>query len=214
MWMRWLVLWLLLLPGTAAAREAPVLAVVGDSLSAAFGIPVREGWVSLLQQRLAERGYPHRVVNASVTGDTTRGGLSRLPGLLERERPEVVIIELGGNDGLRGITPDVMAANLRRMVRQVRGAGGRALLLGVELPANYGNAFRKMFHDVYYAVGDSESVDLVPSFLEGVAMNPDLMQADGIHPNEKAQPLMLDAVWPALEPLLAKAVTGDVADEG
>jgi acyl-CoA thioesterase-1 len=203
---------LLLVSWTAAAREAPVLAVVGDSLSAAFGIPVKEGWVSLLQRRLAYRGYPHRVVNASVTGDTTRGGLSRLPGLLERERPEVVVIELGGNDGLRGITPDVMADNLRQMVRLVRAAGGRPLLLGVELPGNYGDAFRTMFHRVYYEVAESESVVLVPSFLEGVAMDLNLMQADGIHPNETAQAIMLDTVWPALEPLLEVALAADTVD--
>lgn len=191
------------MPVAAVSREAPVLAVVGDSLSAAFGIAARQGWVSLLQQRLTDLGYPHRVVNASVTGDTTRGGLSRLPALLKRERPQVVIIELGGNDGLRGITPEVMGDNLRQMVRLVRAAAGRVLLLGVELPANYGNAFRTMFHDVYYEVAGSESVALVPSFLEGVAMDLDLMQADGIHPNESAQSIMLDNVWPALEPLLA-----------
>ena len=187
---------------------APTLAVVGDSLSAAFGIPLEAGWVNLLRQRLAERGYDYKVINASVTGDTTSGGLARLPGLIERERPAVVVIELGGNDGLRGITPAVMADNLSRMVGLVREAGGSVLLLGVELPANYGPSFRAMFHDVYYAVSSSESVPLVPSFISGVAMDPALMQEDGIHPNVTAQPLMLDTVWPELEPLLKSRDAG------
>ena len=185
-----------------ATDSAPVIAVVGDSLSAAYGLPLDAGWVRLLQRRLAERGYDYRVVNASVTGDTTGGGLARLPGLIEREGPEVVIIELGGNDGLRGITPTAMAANLRGMVALARDGGARVLLLGVEIPANYGPEFRAMFHDVYYEVSRTESVPLVPSFLEGVAMDLRLMQNDGIHPNEAAQPIMLDTVWPALEPLL------------
>ena len=180
----------------------PAVVVVGDSLSAAYGIDVTDGWVNLLRQRLAERGYPHRVVNASVTGDTTRGGVARLPTLLDREQPLVVIIELGGNDGLRGITPAAMTDNLRRMVQLARDAGAYPFLLGVELPANYGPAFRKLFQDAYYEVANTESVPLVPSFLEGVAMDPALMQPDGIHPNESAQPAMLDTVWSRLEPLL------------
>lgn len=204
------LLWLPSWAGAQMSAQAPeaTLAVVGDSLSAAFGIPLESGWVSLLRQRLAERGYDYRVVNASVTGDTTSGGLARLPGLIDRERPALVIIELGGNDGLRGITPAVMADNLRRMVRLVREAGGRVLLLGVELPGNYGQSFRAMFHEVYYEVSRSESVPLVPSFITGVAMDPALMQEDGIHPNAAAQPLMLDEVWPALEPLLQSADGG------
>ena len=179
--------------------------VVGDSLSAAFGIAPEEGWVHLLRTRLEAQGVDCRVVNASITGDTTRGGLARLPALLERESPAVVVIELGGNDGLRGITPKVMAKNLRQMIHQVRAAGGRPLLLGVELPANYGSDFRTLFHDVYYEVADAETVPLVPSFLQGVAMDPALMQGDGIHPNATAQPVMLDTVWPTLAPVLDEA---------
>lgn len=195
------VLWPVV-PVHAEGRPDPAVVIVGDSLSAGYGIAVADGWVSLLRQRLAERGYPHRVVNASVTGDTTRGGVARLPSLLEREQPLIVIIELGGNDGLRGITPAAMADNLRRMVQLTRNAGARPLLLGVELPVNYGPAFRELFKDAYYEVARNESVPLVPSFLEGVAMDRALMQPDGIHPNELAQPAMLDTVWPRLEPLL------------
>jgi len=199
---RFLFLPLLLLVSAVAAARPPVVMVLGDSLSAGFGIPLEAGWVRLLEQRLAAQGYPHRVVNASVTGDTTRGGLARLPALLEREAPQILVIELGGNDGLRGITPTVMADNLRRMIGLAQAAGAQVLLLGVELPANYGPAFRALFMDVYYEVADSEGVPLVPAFITGVAMTPELMQDDGIHPNADAQPVMLDTVWPALLPLL------------
>jgi acyl-CoA thioesterase-1 len=197
-----LLLVCLVLQPALAASPPPAVVVVGDSLSAAFGIAPDQGWVQLLRDRLEQHGSACRVVNASITGDTTRGGLARLPALLERESPAVVIIELGGNDGLRGITPRVMADNLRQMVTLVRAAGGTPVLLGVELPANYGTDFRALFHDVYYEVADDESVPLVPSFLQGVAMEPELMQGDGIHPNAAAQPTMLETVWPTLAPVL------------
>lgn len=188
-----------------AADTSRTVVVVGDSLSAAFGIPVSEGWVHLLGERLEGHGGVCSVINASVTGDTTRGGLARLPAILDRERPVAVIIELGGNDGLRGITPKVMAQNLRQMVDLVREVDGLPVLFGVELPANYGADFRALFHGVYYEVAEEQSVPLVPSFLEGVALDPGLMQEDGIHPNADAQPIMLDAAWPTLEPVLDEA---------
>jgi len=198
-------LFLLLLAWTSADARPPAIVVVGDSLSAGFGVPLDQGWVDLLARRLAEQGHPHQVVNASVTGDTTRGGLARLPALLERENPQILIIELGGNDGLRGITPQVMADNLRQMITLAREAGSDVLLLGVELPGNYGPTFRDLFKDVYYEVSHSEQVPLVSSFITGVALNPELMQSDGIHPNAAAQPVLLDEVWPALEPMLEAA---------
>lgn len=178
------------------------MVVLGDSLSSAYGIAAESGWVGLLVERLSREGYAYRVVNASVTGDTTRGGLARLPALLAREQPDIVIIELGGNDGLRGIDTQVTAANLGEMIRLSREAGARVLLLGVKLPANYGPAFGAAFHQVYLDAAETNRVALVPFFLDGVALDPSLMQPDGIHPNTRAQPILLENVWPALEPLL------------
>jgi len=193
---------LLLMWSWVGAAEAPRLVVVGDSLSAGYGVADGQGWVDLLARRIQEQGFPHQVVNASITGDTSQGGLTRLPALLQREQPALVIIELGGNDGLRGIAPSVMADNLRQMIAQAQAAAAQVLLIGVEIPANYGPAYRQRFHDAYYEVSQEAGVPLIPSFLQQVALQPELMQADGIHPNEKAQPVMLDVVWPLLLPLL------------
>lgn len=204
-----LCLVLLPLPAFAGPSRAPVILVLGDSLSAARGIPLDRGWVSLLQRRLKRDGYRHRVVNASVSGDTTRGGLERLPALLEREHPVVVVIELGGNDGLRGLPLDAMRANLERLVGLSRQAGARVLLLGMRLPPNYGTAYVRRFHRVYVEVARQLTVPLVPFLLapleQGDDLNPTLMQSDGIHPNARAQPRLLDAVWPHLVPLLRRA---------
>ncbi len=192
------------------ANAAPKIVVVGDSLSAAYGIDKQRGWVALLQQRLREQGLDYEVVNASITGDTTRGGLSRLPATLERERPAVLIIALGGNDGLRGLAPEQTFGNLRRMIEEGRAAGASVLLLGVRLPLNYGRAFGEKFHRVYLELAHEEQVALVPFFLEGVAETRELMQPDGIHPGVTAQPLILDNVWSALEPLLRTESAGSV----
>jgi acyl-CoA thioesterase-1 len=189
-------------PGAVAAAK---IVVVGDSLSAAYGIDRRRGWVALLQQRLRDRGLDYEVVNASITGDTSRGGLSRLPATLERERPAVLVIALGGNDGLRGLAPEQTADNLRRMIEQGRGVGARVLLLGIKLPSNYGRTFGEKFHRVYLDLAREQQVALVPFFLEGVAETRELMQPDGIHPGAAAQPRILDNVWSALEPLLRQA---------
>ncbi len=185
-----------------AASAAGRVLVVGDSLSAAYGIDQRRGWVALLQQRLLACDPGYRVTNASITGDTTRGGLARLPAALARERPDIVIIALGGNDGLRGFAPDQTQANLRQMIELARGEGAKVLLLGVRLPMNYGKAFGEKFHQVYLDLADQLAVALVPFFLEGVAETRALMQADGIHPAVEAQPRILDNVWRALAPLL------------
>ena len=206
------VLWLiLLLPAAAfaadepAGGEAPVVLVVGDSLSAGYGLRPGEGWVSLLAERLGSQGYPHRVVNASISGDTTRGALARLPRALEVHDPAIVVIELGGNDGLRGFQPDVMRENLEQLVALSRASGARVLLLGMHLPANYG-PYTKTFHQVFLDIAREHEVPFLPFFLDGVAMDPGLMQADGIHPNAQAQPRLLDNVWPRLEPLLGRGV--------
>jgi len=184
------------------AASAARIVVMGDSLSAAYGIDKQRGWVALLQQRLQERQLDYQVVNASITGDTTRGGLTRLPATLERERPEVLVIALGGNDGLRGFAPEQTRSNLRAMIEQGREAGARVLLLGIRLPANYGKVYGEKFHRIYQDLAAEQQVALVPFFLEGVAETRALMQADGIHPGVAAQPRILDNVWAGLVPLL------------
>ncbi|MEW8204531.1 MAG: arylesterase [Candidatus Thiodiazotropha taylori] len=178
------------------------LLVVGDSLSAGYGVTTEVRWVNLLSQRLNAHCGPFQVINASVSGDTSQGGLSRLPALLSKHEPSVVIIELGGNDGLRGINSRAMHDNLQRMVSRAKQAGAAVLLLGVRLPANYGPEFTNAFHQVYYDVSEAESVPLIPFFLKGVALDMSLMQNDGIHPNDKAQPILEENVWAGLMPLL------------
>lgn len=198
-----IIIWLLLCawPPTSTADGNKVL-VVGDSLSAAYGIDWRQGWVALLQQRLQRQGLDYQLVNASISGDTSRGGLSRLPAALLREAPTVVIIALGGNDGLRGLSLSQTQTNLRAMIHAARTAGARVLLLGVKLPINYGRAYGEQFHQVYLNLAREEDVALVPFFLEGVAETRALMQPDGIHPAEAAQPRILENIWPALLALL------------
>lgn len=176
--------------------------VMGDSLSAGYGIDERDGWVALLRERLATRADPVPVTNASISGDTTSGGLSRLPDALERHRPDIVVIELGGNDGLRGQSLKNIRKNLSSMVQQVKASGAAALLLGMRIPSNYGARYTERFFETFGEVAQSEGAALVPFFLEGVATDSSLMQSDGIHPNADAQPILLDLVWPALEPLL------------
>jgi len=194
---------LILLCGAGvAASAAPVVLVVGDSLSAGFGVATDEGWVTLLQARLAAQGYEHRVVNASASGETTGGGRARLPRALELHDPALVIIELGGNDGLRGLPLTQVRENLAAMVRMSLDQGAEVLLVGMHIPPNYGPAYTSGFHALYGEVAAEFDVPVVPFFLEGVALDPELMQEDGIHPNARAQPRMLENLWPALERLL------------
>lgn len=181
---------------------AGTLLVVGDSISAALGLETSQGWVALLERRLAEQGLDHRVVNASVSGDTSAGGLARLPVLLASHRPELVIIELGGNDGLRGQSPKQLQQNLAAMVEQSRSAGAEVMLLGMRLPPNYGSRYTQAFAGVYTRLAEEKQVPLVPFFLDGVGGIPGMMQADGIHPTAQAQPKLLDNLWPVLEPML------------
>lgn len=178
--------------------------MVGDSISAAYGIKAEEGWVALLQARLRQQGYGYRVVNASVSGETTSGGLARLPRALKLHQPHVVIIELGGNDGLRGIPLTLTRSNLDAMIRQSRGVGARVLLAGMKLPPNYGARYTSEFERTFADLAREHRTAFVPFMLEDVALDPRLMQADGLHPTADAQPTMLDAVWPALVPLLAR----------
>lgn len=202
--LRWLFFVFLLLTGGAVANP-PVLLVVGDSLSAGYGIELRAGWVSLLQERLRQQGYLHRVVNASISGDTTAGGRARLSDLLKRERPQVMILELGGNDGLRGLSLVETRANLNAMIQAAKASGARVLLTGIHIPPNYGPDYSKKFHAIYQDLARSQQVTLLPFLLEGVALNPEFMQADGLHPHANAQPRILENVWPHLKPLLGTA---------
>ena len=186
----------------AQGAVAGTLLVLGDSISAAFGLDTRQGWVSLLEQRLAAEGFDYQVVNASVSGDTSAGGLARLPTLLAEHRPDLLIVELGGNDGLRGQPPAQLQQNLAAMVQQARKAGTRVLILGMKLPPNYGLRYTTAFADVFPQVAKEQDVALVPFLLEGAAGLPLMTQADGIHPTAAAQPRLLDNVWPVLKPLL------------
>jgi len=190
---------------SAAFAGAPVILVLGDSLSAAHGLAPEQGWVALLSRRLEREGLPHRVINASISGETSDGGRLRLPALLRRHRPQVVILELGANDGLRGLPLSRLADNLAAMVRAARGAGARVLLLAARLPPNYG-PYAQAFHDLYRDLGRRLGVPVV-DFLGAFGAHRELFQGDGLHPTAAAQPLILDAVWPALVPLLSPAAT-------
>ncbi|MBH3431767.1 arylesterase [Pseudomonas citronellolis] len=198
-WLSSVCLALLLVAQQAAAQT---LLVVGDSISAGLGVDTGRGWVSLLEQRLKDEGFDYRVVNASVSGDTSAGGLARLPALLSGEKPSVVVIELGGNDGLRGQAPQQLQQNLALMVAASRQAGAKVLLLGMRLPPNYGERYTQAFARVFQQVAEQGGVPLVPFFLDGVGGVPQMMQADGIHPAVVAQPRLLENVWPQLKPLL------------
>lgn len=178
--------------------SAQNILVVGDSISAAFGLEIEEGWVYQLQERLEEQGYPHRVVNASVSGDTTAGGLARLPRLLQEHEPALVIIELGGNDGLRAMPPANMQQNLSQMVKLSTDADADAILLGMMIPPNYGLRYTQAFNQVFVDVAEQWSIPLLPFLLEGVGDVPALMQADRIHPTAEAQPILLDNAWPLI----------------
>ena len=187
---------------TAQTAAAGTILIVGDSISAAFGLDTRVGWVSLLEQRLKEQGHDDKVVNASISGDTSAGGLARLPALLAAHKPDVVIVELGGNDGLRGQPPAQLKQNLASMIDASKQKGASVLLLGMQLPPNYGPRYTTMFAAVYSQLAQEKQIPWVPFFLEGVGGIPKLMQADGIHPAAQAQPQLLENVWPALKPLL------------
>lgn len=183
----------------------PTILVSGDSLSAAYGMSLEQSWVALLQRRLREQGYPHRVVNASVSGETTAGGLARLPKALQQHRPRVVLIELGANDGLRGQPLKQIRANLTKMVKLSRAAGAEPLLFEMRLPPNYGKAYADAFHRSFAELARAETVPLVPFFLSPIALQRDAFLSDGIHPTAAVQPQLLEAVWPTLKPLLGKA---------
>ncbi|MGM0543957.1 MAG: arylesterase [Pseudomonadota bacterium] len=206
-----LTLWLGVLIATAAASpvnaasidsdSAPTLLVVGDSLSAAYNIEREASWVALLEARLPDDAT---VVNASISGETTSGGAQRIDELLGQHTPDIVLLELGGNDGLRGLPPQQMRNNLAGMIEASQSADAKVLLLGIDIPPNYGEAYREAFTHVYHELADEYDVALVPFLLEGIATEDDLMQDDGIHPTAEAQPIILDTVWETLEDMLGE----------
>jgi acyl-CoA thioesterase-1 len=189
-------------PASQDAPRAPVILVFGDSLSAGYGVPVGFGWVSLLARKIAHAGYDYNVVNASVSGETTAGGLARLPRALDLHHPQILILELGANDGLRGLPVTRARSNLDQMITLAQARGERVLLLGMRMPPNYGPRYTEAFHMMYLDLARQHHVALVPFLMAQVALHPELIQADGLHPNARGQPLLLQTVWPQLAPLL------------
>ena len=186
----------------AQAHAAQTILVLGDSLSAAYGLPQDRGWVSLMQQRLLAERYPQRVINASISGETTSGGLYRIDALLASHQPQVVILELGANDGLRGLSLDATQNNLDALIRRAKHSGAQVLLIGMRLPPNYGPAYTEKFQHLFEMLAAKYHVNRVPFLLAPIASKRAYFQADGLHPTAEAQPLLLDTVWRGLKPLL------------
>lgn len=187
----------------AQGNGSPTILVFGDSLSAGFGIDVDQSWTALLQSRLEKQGYEHRVVNASISGETTEGGAARINAALRTFAPELIILELGGNDGLRGLPPARMKGNLETIIRRSKASGAEVVLLGIRIPTNYGTRYTAAFEGVFREVASDFDVEWIEFFMEGVAMNDELLQSDRIHPNAAAQPILLDNAWPIISAALA-----------
>lgn len=189
---------------TVAAAPASALMVFGDSLSAGYGLVQDTGWVSLLQQRLRAANFDYRVINASVSGETSAGGLARLANAIKQIRPRILILQLGGNDGLRGLSVDAFRANMDAMIKTGLAAKAKILLVGIRIPSNYGNKYREKFRSAYADLAQQNKIALAPSLLDSIETKRELFQSDGIHPNKNAQPILLDNVWGELVPLLGK----------
>ena len=187
---------------TAQAATSPTILIFGDSLSAGYGIDVDQSWGALLQQRLAEQGYEHRVVNASISGETTEGGVTQIGNAIAEFSPELIILELGGNDGLRGFPPARIKDNLAAIAKRARDSGAEVVLLGIRIPTNYGPRYTQAFEAVYSEVAEELDIRWIEFFMEGVALNDDLLQEDRIHPNAAAQPILLDNAWPVIRDTL------------
>lgn len=190
---------LLMCAGNASAKN---ILVLGDSISAGYGITAEQGWVSLLQQKLKVDHQSFQVINDSISGDTSAGGLARIARLLTQYKPHIVILELGANDGLRGLSPITMQANLTEIIKKIQQTGSKVLLLGIRIPPNYGKRYTEMFYGVYATLAKDLNIAWVPFILEEVALKGNLMQADGLHPNAQAQPIILETIWPKLLTLL------------
>ena len=199
---RFLAFLLLLICTQSYGTEAPTVLVFGDSLSAGHGINVDQSWVTLLQSRLADQGYEHRVINASIGGDTTESGAARIAQAIETFAPTLIILELGGNDWLRGIPPDRMRVNLRKIVKTSKDSGAAVVLLGIRIPPNYGQRYIEAFDNVFREIAIDLEVPWIEFFMEGVALNDELMQSDGIHPNAAAQSILLENAWPMIDEAL------------
>ena len=193
---------MLLLTASLQAEEPPTVLIFGDSLSAGFGIDVDQSWATLLQERLAEQGYEHRVVNASISGETTEGGAARINNALGTFKPDLIILELGGNDGLRGFPPARIRENLETIVVQAKASGADVVLLGIRIPTNYGTRYTQAFEAVYAEIAESLGIKWIEFFMQGVALNDELLQEDRIHPNVAAQPILLDNAWPIIRATL------------
>jgi acyl-CoA thioesterase I len=191
-------------PSSALANGPPIILVVGDSLSAGYGLMPGQGWVTLLEQRLKQEGYGYRVVNASVTGETTDGGVQRLNRALTQHKPAVVVIELGGNDGLRGLPVSRVRANLELLITRSRASGAQVLLVAIRVPTNYGQRYTTSFQNIYAELATRYRIGVVPFLSDQVAVDMLLFQPDGIHPNARAQPILLASLWPQLSPLLRR----------
>ena len=199
----YLLVFILCLSLSVEAQEYSLL-VLGDSISAGYGIALKRGWVHLLQQRLHKQGYRYKVINASISGDTTRGARVRLGKILSEQRPAVSLIELGGNDGLRGLSLEEMSANLAAIIQELKKCDSTIVLIPMQLPPNYGQVYNTRFENVYQELADTHNIVLADFILQGIADNAELMQSDGIHPKAVAQPFILDNVWSDLQPLLEK----------
>ena len=186
----------------AQADDTPTVLIFGDSLSAGYGLDVDQSWGALLQLRLEEQGYEHRVVNASISGETTEGGVTQIDSAIATFSPELIILELGGNDGLRGFPPARIKANLLGIAERARASGAGVVLLGIRIPTNYGSRYTQAFEAVYGEVAAELDIEWIEFFMEGVALNDELLQEDRIHPNEEAQPILLDNAWPVIRATL------------
>ena len=204
---------LILSAASAEAAGPPTVLVFGDSLSAGYGIDVDQSWTALLQSRLEAQGYEHRVINASISGETTEGGKTRIGSALKNFSPDLVILELGGNDGLRGFPPQVMKDNLQAIIETTRDSGASIVLLGIRIPTNYGLRYTQAFEGVFRELASETDVPWIEFFMDGVALNAELMQDDGIHPNTEAQPVLLDNAWPIIREALTEHVRHPAAKE-
>lgn len=184
------------------SQADPVVMVLGDSISAAYGIQIQQGWVKLLENKITLEYPQAKIFNESISGDTTAGGLDRLPAALNRNHPNWVLLELGANDGLRGLAPEVMKQNLISIIQTAQKTGSKVILLGVRIPPNYGKRYTEMFYSVYPQLATEFKLPFLPFIMEDVALNRDLMQADGLHPNAAAQPLIAEKIWQTLEPMI------------